>query len=153
MLGTYSRLLVAAVLLGLSVACDDDDDDRIDEAGRGGDVAATPATQVAGYRDEEQDPRIEEVIVGDDGLQPRQLTIQLGVPTRIEVGNRSGRDCTFFVGGYLRDLRVPAGGTGAMAFTVPDGAGSTVPMGCVGDTARQGTAVIEFTGLRSGPRE
>ena len=149
MIRSSAKLAAAVLLIVFASACDED------EGGKG-DVAATPATPVGGVRGAFAEPRVEEVVVYDDRLEPRQITVPAGVPVRVQVGNRSKTDCTFFVGDYLLDLKVPAGQTGAMAFTVPEVAqrgqdpSTTVTMGCKDDTRRQGTAVIEFTGLRPG---
>ena len=149
MIRSSARLVASMLLIAFAVACDDDENGK-------GQVAATPVTPVGGVRGTNADPRVEEVVVYDDRLEPRQITVPAGVPVRIQVGNRGKTECTFFVGDYLLDLKVQSGQTGAMAFTVPEVArrgqdpSSTVMMGCKGDTRRQGTAVIEFTGLRPG---
>ena len=93
-------------------------------------------------------PREVEVIVYDDRIEPDQLVLDAGVPVRVEVDNRTGAACQFYVGDYLQDLYVPANDDAQMGFTVPNipgapGAGHAAStFGCAGDQARVGNLVV-----------
>ncbi|MFN8556477.1 MAG: hypothetical protein U0531_03700 [Dehalococcoidia bacterium] len=101
-------------------------------------------------------PQRESVTVFDDRLDPRQIAVSLGQPVTLEVTNRSGSECVFSAGGYLRGLRVPPGESRSQSFTVSSPAGATppatatAPMGCEGDERRQGSFIVEFRGVLPG---
>ncbi len=138
-----SVFFLLSVLLLLVTACEDE---KPKDA-----VQVEPTPRVPGVRAPEGETRIAEVIIHADRVEPRQLNLTAAVPVEVQVGNRSGSDCTFFIGDYLTGLRVPAGQTAKMGMTIPEGRSEeTVRMGCDGDERRQGSAVIEFKGVLPG---
>jgi hypothetical protein len=142
MLRRWTAIVLSLLLLGLAAACDEE---------QGDEVSVEPTPRVPGVRAPEPDVRIREIEIYDDRVEPARLTITAATENQVQVANRGARECTFFVGDYLTGLRVPAGQTAKMGLTVPVGRdGETVTMGCAGDEDRQGTAVIEFTGVLPG---
>jgi hypothetical protein len=82
------------------------------------------------------------------GEEPEQLVLDAGRAVQVLVHNEGDEACNFYVGEYLGDLTVPAGGKDQMSFTVPNLPGepttehSTTTFGCSGDPARQGNVVV-----------
>lgn len=136
------RFTAILLLLSFTVGCDDEKD---------GEVDVQPTPRAPGIRAPEGEERVEEIVIYDDRVEPRQLNLTAGVPAQIQVANRGNQDCQFFIGEFLTGLRVPAGTTAKMGMTVPgDRTDAAVRMGCTGDETRQGSAVIEFKGLLPG---
>ena len=83
-----------------------------------------------------------------DRLDPEQLVLDAGTTWRVELFNRSGEPCTFYIGPYLSDLEVPSNGQAEMGFTVPslpgtpDAPHTTTTFGCRGDEAPTGNVVV-----------
>lgn len=135
---------LSMLLVLLAAGCDDGDDEGAVN------VEATP--RVPGIRAPDVDKRIEEVVIQPDGIEPRQLNMTAAADAEVQVANRSDAACTFFIGEYLQGLQVPPGETAKMGLSIPvDRSDATVPMGCLGDPDRQGSAVIEFKGVLPGP--
>lgn len=138
-------VITTAALMLLVVACEDGKDKDTFER-------IEPTTAVFAPAAPEADPREATVTVYDDRVEPRQLNITAAAPVQLRVVNQSRTPCTFFLGEYLSGLRVPVGAEERMSFTAPeDRSGDTADMGCTGDPARQGSAVIEFKGVLPGP--
>lgn len=135
--------LLSVLVLGLATGCEDEQPKDA--------VQVEPTPRVPGVQAPDGETRIAEVIIHADRVEPRQLNLTAGVQVEVQVGNRSGSECTFFIGDYLTGLRVPAGQTAKMGMTIPAGRSEpTVTMGCDGDRQRQGSAVIEFKGVLPG---
>jgi hypothetical protein len=142
MLRRWTAIVLTLLLLGLAVACDEE---------QGDEVSVEPTPRVPGVRAPEPDVRIQEIEIYEDRVEPERLAITASTENQVQVANRGARDCTFFIGDFLTGLRVPAGETAKMGLTVPVGRdGETVAMGCAGDQDRQGTIVIEFKGVLPG---
>lgn len=135
--------LVSGLALLMAAACGDDD----------------KATTVAGDNNssrtqDSQDLRIE---VGANSVSPAQVRVQTGTSYQVYVKNTGQQECVFYIGEYLKDLRVAAGAEQTVGVEVPgsptanQSGGQAVKMGCAGDSAREGSAnIINLTGTGSG---
>lgn len=112
-----------------------------------GNVTVTLATPYPYVSANAEIPRVREVIVRDDGLNPSQVTVPAAQAVQLQVSNQSGKECVFFFGQFARGQRIPAGQAQAISFTVPQQDAETGTMGCEGDPQRQGSYVIDFRGL------
>lgn len=120
-------LLGAIVALGAAVvACEDDGDD----AGLDGDGDVAPTNL--------------EFTIGEGGIEPPQEQVRVPDRYQVIVTNDSDADCSFYLGGFLRDLDVPAGETNQIYFHLPPTApdGEEVEMGCEGDEEKQGIIIV-----------
>lgn len=146
--GRYRRrwggiALVAGLALLAAAACSDDDD----------------AKRVAGDNNssrtqDAQDLRIE---VGANSVKPAQVRVQTGTSYQVYVKNTGPQECVFYIGEYLKDLRVAAGAEQTLGVEVPgsptanQSGGQAVKMGCAGDSAREGSVnIISLTGTGAG---
>ena len=89
-----------------------------------------------------------QVTVAADRIDPNQLVLDAGEAVRVEVVNDGPQACEFYVGEYLSDLEVPAGGQAEMAFIVPnlpgppDAPHSTTTFGCADHAGPTGNVVV-----------
>jgi hypothetical protein len=146
---TVVALALVGVLALAGIWADDPVEQRADSVQPVGQEREAEFEQRASPQ--EQSLGAQSVEIRDGGVSPQQLQMAGAQPIQVEVINRSGEDCTFFIGGYLQDLEVPAGERTAQSLTLPLMESSdVVTMGCVGDEERQGSAVVEFRGVLPG---
>jgi hypothetical protein len=144
--------IISALLVLLVAAAGCDDEQTKNRGGQAQPVGQEPQAQLGRAAPEEQNHATVSIEIQAGDVKPRQLELQAAQPVQLEIINSTTTDCTFFLGGYVTGVAVPAGQTMKQSLTLPQGASSSdeVDMGCQGDTERRGVAVIEFRGTAPG---
>lgn len=141
--------LAAALLSG--AACNDGDEgfDPAVDQDRGA-ITVTPVQpniQVPG----QINPRTREIVILDDRLDPPQIELTANVATELQVANRGGTECRFFLGDFVQPTAIPAGETRGLSFAATATDTRSGDMGCDGDENRQGSFTIEQRGVPTAP--
>ena len=142
--------IVLAATLTLGAACDDEDKFEPTVTPDGGQITVTPV-QPVGQVPAQPNQRVREVFIYADRLDPPSVELTANTPTQLQVANRSGKDCAFFLGEFVQPSTITAGETRGLSFTTPATETQAGTMGCKDDPGRQGGFTVERRGVPVAP--
>ncbi len=109
--------------------------------------SGTPAVQPGRLAPDQSTANVRQLTIKDGSLDPSNIITSVTQPIELHVTNQSSSPCNFSITGLAQPQTIQPGQTVTITFNATGAATQDVPMGCEGDSTRQGTFRYNYTGV------